>query len=100
MITKCVSSIDGTVSLHTHCGESAEEIAEALRPYVGRWVRFYPENMYGHVNPLRSTYGLIESVTGTDVQVYVPRTDYRGTVDAFKGFGHYGTTIEPKRGGE
>lgn len=94
MITQ-VGSGDGRVYLHTHMGADAAEIAAALRPYVGRSVRFHPANAYGHVNPHAATYGRIEDVQGTDVTVFVPRTGYRGVVDAFEGFGHYSTTIEP-----
>lgn len=93
MVTK-LESASGMVYLHTHKATASAEIAEALQPYVGRFAWFYPANTYGHVDPHRSTYGLIEAVNGADVRVFVPRTGYRGTVDAFEGFGHYCTTID------
>jgi hypothetical protein len=53
--------------------------------------------MYGHINPHQSTRGYIRAIDGAKVTVYVPRTDYTGTVDAFEAFGSYCTTIHPKR---
>jgi uncharacterized NAD(P)/FAD-binding protein YdhS len=95
-ITAHVASTDGTVYLHTHKGDTAEQIAEALRPYVGRIARFYPPNAYGHINPHQSTRAIIRAINGTTITVYVPRIDYTGKVDAFEAFGSYCTTIEPE----
>jgi hypothetical protein len=96
-ITTHVTSTDGTVYLRTQHGESAEDIAEALKPYVDRFAHFYPPNLYGHINPHRSTRGWIRAVNGTRVTVEVPSTGYTGEVDAFDAFGSYCTIIEPQR---
>lgn len=95
-ITTHVASTDGTVYLRTQHGESSEEIAEALRPYIGRFARFYPPNMYGHINPHRSTGGWIRAINGTKVTVHVPNLDYTGEVDAGEAFGSYCTIIDPE----
>lgn len=100
MITTHVASTDGTVYLRTQQGGSAEEIAEALRPYIGHFAAFYPPNAYGHINPHRATRGWIRAVDGTRVTVEVPATGYTGDVDAFAAFGSYCTMIEPNREGE
>jgi hypothetical protein len=94
-ITTHVSSTDGTVYLRTQFGESSEEIAEALRPYIGRFAHFYPPNMYGHINPQRATRGWIRGIDGTRVTVHVPAIDYTGEVDAGDAFGSYCTIIDP-----
>lgn len=96
-ITTHVSSTDGTVYLRTQHGESAEEIAEALRPYIGRFAHFYPPNLYGHINAQQSTCGWIRAVNGTKITVEVPRNSYTGEVDAFDAFGSYCTIINPER---
>lgn len=88
------TATDGTVYLHTHKGETSEEIAAALTPYVGRFARFYPPNMYGHIHTERSTRGWIRAVNGTRVTVYVPAHDYTGEVDAGEAFGTYATIID------
>lgn len=95
MITQHTAT-DGTIYLHTHHGESGEEIAAALVPFVGRLANFYPPNGYGHVNPHRSTLARIEAVNGTQVSVTVPGTGYAGEVDAFDAFGSYCTRIQPE----
>jgi hypothetical protein len=100
VITSHTSSTDGTVYLHTHKGETSEEIAEALKPFVGRFAAFYPPNMYGHINPHRATWGWIRAVDGTTVTVHVPSINYTGTVEAFEAFGSYCTRIAPPREGE
>lgn len=94
-ITTHISPTDGRTYLRTQFGESSEEIAEALRPYIGRFVHFYPPNMYGHINPHRSTRGWIRAVDGTKVTVYVPTLGYTAEVDAGEAFGTYCTVIEP-----
>lgn len=96
-ITTYVSSTDGTIYLRTQHGETSEEIAEALRPYIGHFAAFYPPNMYGYINPHRATWGWIRAVNGTRVTVYVPNRDYVGDVDAGEAFGSYCTRIEAKR---
>jgi len=96
MITKHVATTDGTVYLRTQQGESSEEIAEALKPYIGQVAHFYPPNLYGHINIHRATRGEITAVEGTEVSFYVASLDYTGTVDAFEGFGSYCTMIDPK----
>lgn len=100
MITAHVSSTDGQIYLHTHHGETSEEIAEALRPYIGHYAAFYPPNMYGHINTQRATWGWIREVNGTQVTVEVPRIGYTGVVDAGAAFGTYSTTIKTKKEGE
>ena len=97
MITKMVSGTDGSTYLHTHLGADAQEIADALRPYIGHMVVFYPPNMYGHINPQKATYGWLRGVEGTRVRFYVPALDYEGDADAFDAFGSYCTRIEAKR---
>lgn len=94
MISK-VGSADGTIYLHTHKGDSAEEIAEALAPYIGRFASFYPPNNYGHINPHESTRAWIRAIDGVTVTVEVPRTGYIGDVNAFDAFGSYCTRIHP-----
>ncbi len=94
-VTAHVTSTDGTTNLHTHKGETSQEIADALRPYIGHFARFYPPNRYGHINPQRSTGGWIRAVDGTRVTFYVPNLDHTGEADAFEAFGSYCTTIEP-----
>lgn len=93
-----MTSSNGTVYLHTHHAATAQEIADALRPYIGRFAAFHPANMYGHVNPHKSTRGWIRAINGTTVTVHVPATDFTGDVDAFDGFGHYCTRIAPAAG--
>lgn len=100
MITAHVAATDGTVYLRTQHGEHALEIAEALRPYIGRLARFYPPNLYGHINPHQSTRGYIRAIDGAVVTVEVPATGYTGEVDAFEAFGSYCTMIEPELKGE
>lgn len=97
-ITQHVASTDGRVYLHTHKGADAQEIAEALRPFVGHFAAFYPPNNYGHINPHKATRGWIRAVNGTKVTVHVPSIDYTGDVDAFDAFGSYCTMIEPMEG--
>lgn len=96
-ITTHVSATDGTIYLRTQHGDSAQDIADALRPYIGHLAAFYPPNLYGHINPHQATRGRILAVEGTRVTFHVPRTGYTGDVDAFDGFGSYCTTIEPKQ---
>jgi hypothetical protein len=91
------TATDGSVYLRTQHGRTPEEIAESLRPYIGRFARFYPPNMYGHINPHRSTRGWIRSIDGTRVTVYVPALGYTGEVDAGEAFGSYCTVIDPKK---
>lgn len=100
MITKHVSSTDGTIYLHTQHGSSAAEIAEALRPYIGRIAHFYPPNGYGHITPHRSTAAWIKAVNGTQITVHVTGTGYEGEVDAFDAFGSYCTRIDPAKNKE
>lgn len=99
-ITQHVASTDGRVYLHTHKGADAQEIVEALRPFVGRFAAFYPPNAYGHINPHKATRGWIRAVNGTRVTVHVPSIDYTGDVDAFDAFGSYCTHILPSEGSE
>ena len=95
-ITAHVASTDGRIYLRTQQGNSAEEIAEALRPYIGQFAAFYPPNAYGYINPHRVTWGYLRAVTGTNVTIHVPAINYTGDVDAFGAFGSYCTMIEPK----
>lgn len=93
-ITTHVSSTDGTVYLRTQHGETAAEIAEALRPYVGRFMCFDLSNLYGYYHRY---HGELKSVDGTMVTVYVPRYDFTATTNAMDAFGTHCTTIEPER---
>lgn len=97
MITTHVAGTDGTIYLRTQRGKTSEEIAEALKPYVGHFAAFYPPNMYGYINAQRATWGWIRKVDGTQVTAEVPRTGYIGVVDAGEAFGSYCTRIEPRR---
>lgn len=97
MITAHTVSANGTVYLRTQYGRDAAEIAEALRPYVGRFAAFYPPNVYGYINTDRATRGWIRAVDGTQVTVYVPSTGFTGAVDAFAAFGSYCTLIEAEQ---
>jgi hypothetical protein len=100
MIPKYVASTDGTVYLSTQQGLSAEEITEALKPYIGHLAAFYPPNNYGYINPHRATWGYIRAIDGRRVTVHVPSIGYTGEVDAFDAFGSYCTRIAPEREGE
>jgi cytosine/adenosine deaminase-related metal-dependent hydrolase len=92
-----VTSRSGTIYLHTHLAETGQEIAEALRPYIGRFAAFYPPNRYGHINPHKSTWGWIKAINGTMITVHVPRLGYTGDVDAWEAFGSYCTIIDYER---
>ena len=93
-ITTHVDSCDGTVYLRTHLGESAAEIVEALRPYIGRYMRMDLPNLYGHY---RHYWGDLLSVDGDTVTVYVPAHDYTTTINAFDAFGTHCTLIEKEK---
>ena len=100
MISKTVAATDGSTYLHTHLGDSAQEIADALRPYIGHMALFYPPNRYGHINPHQATRGYLRAVEGTRVSFYVPALDYAGEADAFEAFGSYCTRILDRRESE
>jgi hypothetical protein len=89
-ITKMESS-DGTVYLHTHHGNTAQEIAESLKPYVGRTMSMELPNMYGHY---RRYSGILRSVDKNAVTVYVPAHTYETVINAFDAFGSRCTIIE------
>lgn len=95
MITTLVASTDGRIYLRTQHGADAQEIADALRRYIGHYAAFYPPNAYGHINPHRATRGWIRDVNGTRVTVHIPALNYTGEVDAFEAFGSYCTMIWP-----
>lgn len=102
-ITVHVASTDGTIYLRTQHGNSSEEIADALRPYIDHFAAFYPPNLYGHINAQRATWGWIRAINGTQITVYVPNLGYTGEVDAFDAFdafGSYCTMITPNRESE
>lgn len=96
-VTAHVTSTDGTIYLRTQHARTTEEIAEALKPYIGHVAHFYPPNAYGHINPHKPTRGRILAVNGTRVTVHVAALDHTGDVDAFEAFGSYCTIIEPMR---
>jgi hypothetical protein len=95
-ITTLVSSTDGTVYLRTQHGNTAAEIAESLKPYVGRTMSCELPNNYGHY---RRCLAVLLGVTGDDVTVRVPRYDYETTISAMDAFGSNCTTIEPEKKG-
>jgi len=82
---------DGTVYLHTHHGESAAEIAEALKPYVGRFMGADIPNMYGHC---KTYHARLDGIDGNTVHLYVPRLGQTATVDAFTAFGSHCAIID------
>jgi hypothetical protein len=90
-ITVHVSSTDGLTYLRTQHGETAEQIAEALAPYVGRTMRMDLPNNYGHFH---TYHGVLKSIDGANVTVYVPAHDYTATIDAMQAFGTNCTTIQ------
>lgn len=91
-ITTHVASTDGTVYLRTQHGRSAAEIAEALRPYVGRLMQMDLPNLYGHYHRY---WGELRAIDGENVTVYVPNHDHTTTINAFDAFGTHCTVIEP-----
>lgn len=95
-ISTHVSSTDGTVYLRTQHGDTAEEIAEALKPYVGRRMSADVANRYGHFHRysvvLRSVDG--ENVT---LDAWVNGKVIPTTVDAMSAFGTHCTMISPER---
>lgn len=91
-ITTHISSTDGTVYLRTQHGRTSEQIAEALRPYVGRFMRMDLPNLYGHYHRY---WGELRSIDGTQATVYVPNHDHTATIDVMDAFGTHCTTIEP-----
>lgn len=93
-ITTHVSSTDGTVYLRTQHGDTAEEIAEALRPYVGRFMSMDLPNLYGHY---RRYKGTLRSIDGVVATVHVPNYDYTTEINVFDAFGTHCTTIEPEK---
>lgn len=84
-------STDGTVYLRTQHADTATQIAEALRPYVGRFMRMDLPNLYGHHHRY---WGELRSIDGDNVTVYVPNYDFTATVDAMDAFGTNCTMIE------
>ncbi|WP_125262044.1 hypothetical protein [Streptomyces alboflavus] len=88
-----VDSFDGRTYLRTQHGDSAVEIADSLRPYVGRLMRMDLPNPYGHYH---AYWGYLRSVEGGDVTVYVPRYDHTATLSAFDVFGTHCTVIKPE----
>lgn len=85
-------STDGTIYLRTQHGETAAEIAEALRPYIGRTMRMDLPNLYGHYHRYR---GELLSVDKETVEVRVPQHDYTTVINAGDAFGTHCTTIDP-----
>jgi hypothetical protein len=90
-ITAHVASTDGTVYLRTQHAETAEQITEALTPYIGRTMRVDLPNLYGHYHRY---WGELRSIDGTDVTVYVPHHNHTATVNAMDAFGTHCTMIE------
>lgn len=89
-------STDGTVYLRTHQGQSSQEIAESLRPYIGRILTCDLPNNYGYYHRYRAK---LEDVNGTQVQVEaILSTGSRVSVnvDAFDAFGTHCTIIHPE----
>lgn len=91
-ITTHVSSTDGTIYLRTQHGRSAAEIAESLRPYIGRTMRMDLPNLYGHYHRY---WGELRSIDGAVATVHVPNHDYTAEINVFDAFGTHCTTIEP-----
>jgi len=82
---------DGTVYLRTQHGESAAEIAESLKPYVGRMMSADLPNLYGHYKRYNV---VLQAVDGDDVTVYCPNYDHTATLSAFDAFGSHCTMIK------
>lgn len=89
-----ITSGDGTVYLHTHHGESPEEIVKALQPYVGRMMRMSLPNNYGHHAQRRVR---LTGADGANLTVYYQPTDHTGTHDAMETAGQSAVVIEPAR---
>jgi hypothetical protein len=86
-----LKSDDGTVYLRTQHGRSAEEIAESLKPYIGRTMSMEFPNLYGHY---RRYSGVLREIDGVVATVYVPRHSYETEVNVFDAFGSHCTMIE------
>lgn len=93
-ITTLVSSTDGTVYLRTQHGNTAEEIAAALTPYVGRVMSMELPNLYGHY---RRYTGTLKEINGVVATVRVASHNYETEINVFDAFGSTCTTIEPER---
>lgn len=86
-----LKSDDGTVYLRTQHGRSAEEIAESLKPYIGRTMSMELPNLYGHY---RRYSGVLRGISGVVATVYVPGHNYETEVNVFDAFGSHCTMIE------
>lgn len=84
-------SVDGTVYLRTQHGNSAAEITEALKPYVGRTMSCDLPNLYGHYHRYRA---VLREIKGDTVTLYVPGHDYLTVINAFDAFGSHCTMID------
>lgn len=82
---------DGTTYLRTQYGRDAQEIADALKPYVGRDMHGDVPNMYGHYKRYPLT---LTAVEGDQVTIHVRRFDHTATLSAFDVFGSHCTVIE------
>lgn len=93
-VTK-LESVRGPIYLHTHKGDSSEEIANSLIPYIGRVMNAYLPNDYGHHKSYRVT---LIAVDGQSVTVEEMRSGIIRTYDAFNVFGSDGhaTVIQPE----
>lgn len=81
---------DGMIYLRTHHGGSAEEIAAALTPFVGRVMSADLPNRY------RRYRVKLLAVDGGRVTVQEQRSGQQSTFDAFDVFGTSCTMIEPE----
>jgi len=90
-ITTHVSQTDGTTYLRTQHGESAAEIAESLRPYIGRTMSMDLPNLYGHYHRYR---GVLRGLAGVVATVYVPGHNYEVEINVFDAFGTHCTMID------
>lgn len=94
-VTTHVSQTDGTVYLRTQHGNSAEEIAESLGPYIGRTMSMELPNLYGHYRRYR---GILRALNGVVALVYVPGQNYEVEINVFDAFGSHCTMIDREDG--
>lgn len=90
-VTKLESG--GLTYVHTHLGESAEEIATALTPYIGRQMNASLANNYGYCRRYSVT---LLAVNGSMVTVEEKRSGIIRAFDAFDIFGSQCTTVQPE----
>lgn len=86
---------DGTVYLRTHLGETSEEIANSLVPYIGHTMSAYLSNNYGYFDRYWVKLINVSGVMVT-VETVISGTKHVVNVNAFDGFGTACTMIKPK----